>query len=99
MRRRLKLPPEAMDTGPQLTAAPAPSGSRSPRWRWEAACVGEMPAEALSTRDREDLVWQLHELGWSDVEIATHTHMTTFTTARIRARLGLAPHDQKANAA
>jgi hypothetical protein len=58
-----------------------------------------VPAEVLPTRDREDLVWHLHERGWTDDEIAEHTFMTLYTTARIRARLGLAPHQQKATAA
>ncbi|WP_027944245.1 hypothetical protein [Amycolatopsis taiwanensis] len=99
MRRKLKLPREATSTGCQLTASPAPSGLRSPRWRWEAACAGELPAEALSTRDREDLVWHLHELGWTDVQIAEHTRMSTYTAARIRDCLGLAPHQPKEAAA
>lgn len=72
-----------------------PTTPRSPRRRWIAACAGTLPADALPTRDREDLVRQLHQQGWTDVEIAEHTSMTTYTTGRIRARLGLAPHHQK----
>lgn len=53
---------------------------------------GRLPAEALDTADRAYLVHQLWELGWTDAEIATHTWMTTYTTARIRTRLKLAPH-------
>lgn len=83
----------------QLAAPPTQQGSRSRRRRWIAACAGQLPAEALSTRDREDLVWQLHGLGWTDVEIAEHTSMTTYTTARIRTRLGLALNQQKEAAA
>lgn len=64
---------------------------RRAEWRaWERCWDGIEPAEALPTRDREDLVWQMHELGWSDAEIAEHTRMSLYTTARIRDRLGLA---------
>ena len=73
----------------KLGAQP-PLSPRSPLHQWTAACAGQLPAEALSTRDREDLVWQLHRHGWADREIAQHCHMSTYTTARIRARLGLA---------
>ncbi len=58
-----------------------------------AACRrGDLPAELLEPADRERLVRWFWRLGWSDVEIGTRTFMTTFTTARIRARLGLAAH-------
>lgn len=50
---------------------------------------GLEPAESLTTEDRERLVAELHGLGWSDVQIAELTWMSTYTTARIRARLGL----------
>lgn len=53
--------------------------------------AGELPAEALDQRDRERLVYDLWAAKWSDVEIATHTRMSTYTTARIRRDLGLAP--------
>jgi hypothetical protein len=43
----------------------------------------------LTTRDREDLVWLLVEAGWTDAQIAQHTCLTVYTTARIRTRLGL----------
>lgn len=54
---------------------------------WE----GRLPAEVLTTADRERLVADLWELGWTDAEIAAHTLMTTYTTARIRQRLELPP--------
>lgn len=55
-----------------------------------AACRrGDLPAEVLTTRQRERLVCDLWGLGWTDVEIATHTRMSTYTAARIRGRLGL----------
>jgi len=66
-----------------------PDRPRSPHFQWRAACAGSVPAELLPTKDREDLIWDLHELGWTDVEIATHTMLSTYTTARIRTRLGL----------
>lgn len=48
------------------------------RGRLMAACRrGELPAEALDTADREHLVYDFWAGGWSDVEIATHTRMTT----------------------
>ncbi len=67
------------------------SGMRPSRLR--AACWrGDLPAEVLETGDRETLVHDLWSAGWTDVEIAIHTRMTTYTTGRIRARLGLAAH-------
>ncbi|GAA4551887.1 hypothetical protein [Amycolatopsis samaneae] len=65
-----------------------------------AACRrGDLPAEAFpDPADRERLVRELWRAGWSDVEIATHTHMTTYTTGRIQARLGLAAHPSKTGA-
>lgn len=53
---------------------------------------GLIPAEALPTKLRGLLVAELHEDGFTDVEIAERTRMTTYTTARIRARLGLVPN-------
>ncbi|WP_139219612.1 hypothetical protein [Actinopolyspora alba] len=55
----------------------------------EACLRGSEPAEALSTTDREHLVRRCCEAGWTDAEIAARTGMTTYTTARIRTRLGL----------
>lgn len=56
-----------------------------------AACRrGDLPAEVLEPTDRERLVAWFWRLGWTDTEIATRTFMTTYTTGRIRARLGLA---------
>lgn len=53
---------------------------------------GLLPAEALPTRVRGQLVAELHEDGFTDVQIAERTHMTTYTAARIRAALGLVPN-------
>lgn len=55
-----------------------------------AACrAGLEPAEALPTYARDWLVHDLVSEGWTDVEIATWTRMSTYTTARIRERLRL----------
>lgn len=70
-----------------------PPAPRSGRHLWLACWNGQLPAEVLSTRDREDLVWHLVDRGWTDREIAEHTCMTEYTTARIRTRLGLAGNE------
>lgn len=55
-----------------------------------AACrAGLEPAEALPSYARDWLVEDLWTSGWTDVEIATWTRMSTYTTARIRDGLGL----------
>jgi hypothetical protein len=51
--------------------------------------AGREPAELLTRTQREDLVHQLHCLGWTVDEIAAHTRMTVYTTGRILDRLGL----------
>jgi hypothetical protein len=65
-----------------------------------AACrAGLEPAEALPAYARD---WLVHDLvceGWTDVEIATWTRMSTYTTARIRERLGLKPNMIEENTA
>lgn len=81
---------------------PAAVDLAAPRahWRlWQRCMEGKEPAESLPTKDREDLVWQLHERHWSDKEIADHTRMTLYTTVRIRERLGLAAQQPAATAA
>jgi len=62
---------------------------RSDRELWLRCCHGLEPAEALDSRDREDLVAELVARGWTDVQIAGHTRMSTYTTTRIRERLQL----------
>lgn len=65
-----------------------------------AGCLGgQIPAEALSPPDRDRLVRLLHRRGWTDTQIAVHTFMTTYTTARIRSRLRLAPNSEQRGAA
>ena len=54
-----------------------------------AALDGREPAEALTTRDRATLVFELHWSGFTDFEIAERCRMTLYTTARIRDRIGL----------
>lgn len=66
--------------------------------RRRAAAAGTLPAEALTQRDREQLIHSLHQLGWSDVDIAEHTSLTTYSVGRIRDRLGLQPHTRPGGA-
>ena len=40
----------------------------------------------LTSAERERLVLELSGRGWSDLDIALHTRMTEYTTARIRTR-------------
>lgn len=75
MRRRGPIPPRTL------------ANVRSHQRMWERACRGLEPAEALDHRDREDLVAQLLEAGWVVPEIAEHTRMTAYTTARIANRV------------
>jgi hypothetical protein len=58
----------------------------------DACRRGHLPAEILDQTDREHLVYDLWAAGWTDLEIATHTRMTTYTTGRIRGHLGVAAH-------
>jgi hypothetical protein len=53
---------------------------------------GSEPAESLSMEWRERLLRILHNRGWTDCEIAVHTRMSTYTTARIRSRMRLKPN-------
>ena len=61
--------------------------------------LGKEPAESLPSYARDWLVRDLVTKGWTDVEIAAHTRMTTYTTGRIRERLGLAPNNPASEAA
>lgn len=77
-----------------------PAEDRSGRLLWLRCCAGLEPAEALHARDREDLVAELVRRGWSDLQIAEHTRMTCYTTARIRRAVGMpANRDELAAAA
>lgn len=53
---------------------------------------GNWPAELLTVAEREHLIFELWSYGWTDVQIASHTKLSTYTTGRIRGRLGLAAH-------
>jgi hypothetical protein len=53
---------------------------------------GELVAEELTTTGRELVVAMAHARGLTDVAVAERTGMTTYTAARIRARLRLAAH-------
>ena len=61
------------------------------RLLFEACLAGREPAESLPTELRTRLVAQLVAQGWTDAEIAALTRMSTYTTARIRERVGLPP--------
>ena len=61
-----------------MLPAPQPTPPRrSARRRWAACYRGTEPAEALDARDREDLIYDLHALGWTDLQIALHTRTTS----------------------
>lgn len=53
---------------------------------------GELPAELLERGDRDQLIYELWKAGWTDAEVAAHTRLSTYTSARIRERLGLSVH-------
>ena len=69
---------------------------RGDRALYVLARSGRLPADALPTHVRWQLVVDFHSIGWTDVDIAEHTRMTTYTTARIRSSLGLAPNRPRA---
>lgn len=81
----------------------SPTSERTPWARrqqlYETCWRGELPAEVLDTAAREHLLYDLWRQGWTDADIAAHTRMTTYTAARIRARLGLVARTQEGNAA
>ena len=83
-----------MPRTPPVQAPGAPGPRRSP-WRlWRRCWEGREPAESLTPQDREDLIGHLHRAGWSDEDMARHTRLSMYTTARIRDRIGLAPNQQ-----
>lgn len=84
-----------------LPSALALGRPRASQWIWMACVEGIEPAESLPTKDREDLVHHLvSDLGWTDLQVAEHTRMSTATTVRIRERIGLPPnHDATITAA
>lgn len=72
-----------------IEATELPLARRGERELYRQAKAGFLPAEALPTHLRWRLVVDLHREGWTDVEIAEHTVMTTYTTCRIREGMGL----------
>jgi hypothetical protein len=64
---------------------------------YRMALDGELPAEALPTGFRWHLVATLHERGWTDVEIAEWTQMSTYTASRIRSEMKLAPNHSRSS--
>lgn len=60
---------------------------------YRRALEGDVPAEMLPTHLRWRLVATLHRAGLTDVEIAEISRMSTYTTVRIRAGMGLKPNN------
>lgn len=58
----------------------------------DACRRGTEPAELLTTAEREHLIYDLWAARWTDLEVAAHTRLTTYTAARIRSRIGLQAH-------
>lgn len=56
------------------------------------AVAGQLLGEELSTAAREAAVAMLHARTRTDAEIAAALRLSTYTAARIRARLHLRPH-------
>lgn len=51
--------------------------------------AGKLPAETLTRKERDLLLFELWAKGWTDLQISAHMKLTLFTTCRIRERLGL----------
>lgn len=84
---------------PPTSAPPFPPPAD--HWRrcrnYRHALRGQLPAEALTNRgDREQLIHQLWQAGWTDTQIAAHTMWTSHTVERIRDRLNLAANVEAA---
>lgn len=62
---------------------------------YKACLEGRAPAETLPTAQRSLLVRVLHSRGFTDLEIAEHTRMSLYTTARIRQRCELLPNIER----
>lgn len=74
----------------QLNSSTTPAMPRTVLYR--SCLLGILPAEVLDTPEFERLIRDLWEADWTDVQIAAHTRTSTYTTGRIRERLGLAAH-------
>lgn len=79
-----------------MTTPPPPPTNRT---QYRRCLAGDEPAEVLSAEWRQRLVRALHARGWADAEIAVHTRMTLYTTARIRSRMRLKPNQAQKGAA
>lgn len=80
-------------TDPEPISAPiSMPAARALRSLYLQARHGQIPAEALPTNLRWRLVADLHAHGWTDVDIALQTFMTTYTAARIREAMQLPPN-------
>jgi len=53
----------------------------------------------LTRGERDLLLFELWAKGWTDREISVHMKQTTYTTCRIRTRLGLAARSASQEAA
>lgn len=74
-----------VDSGPETRPPPPPTRTHHALYR--LCLAGREPAESLPTVERARLVAELHDAGWTDQQIADHTRMTLYTTARIRRRV------------
>lgn len=84
-----------MQVADRIAARPVPM-RRGDDFLLSEARNGHLPAEALPTLLRHQLVRELHNYGWTDLEIADHTRMTLYTAARIRDFLRLRPNRPRA---
>lgn len=71
------------------TGGPEPLRPVYDQHLYDRCRAGFEPAELLTTGARGQLVYELWARGWTDVEVAVHTRMSTYTAAAIRTRLGL----------
>ena len=78
-----------MSTSLRRTDGPKPLRPGHDQYLYDRCRAGLEPAEMLTTGAREHLLHELWLLGWSDVEVAVYTRLTTYTAAAIRTRLGL----------
>ncbi|PWK81681.1 hypothetical protein C8D88_11692 [Lentzea atacamensis] len=73
----------------QRDAMPTPARPATSPLVLAACWAGREPAERLTRGERDLLFFDLWRRGWSDLEIAVHMKESTYTTCRIRERLGL----------
>lgn len=56
---------------------------------YTAAVAGAVPGGQLPMEDRYRLIRDLHGIGWTDEQIADHTHGTLSSITAARQRMGL----------